>query len=437
MEDFIVSIIIFTAIYAVFALGLNLQWGFTGLINFGHVAFMTVGSYTTVLLSLAGVPLLFAALAGGLMAALLGLTIGVFTLRLRTDYLAVVTIGVAEMIRLIAVNEAWLTRGTFGIQGFPLPLSDLNPGSAGKVLMIALVTVVAGLAYWQGWQWFRRQVKGILFPDLLKAALTATGYLASLGLVLYTIGQGSQQLQRTELLPPWLISILFLAAIGGVAWGYVWLNGRAQKQVRKWGSGVTVVSTLAIALLGIWIYGYAALALYHYDRNPTKAGLMLVALLTLAIAFWGLQWLVLSPWGRVLKAIREDEDVATALGKNVFWYKLQSLMLGGLCAGVAGALYAWQLTVVFPDNFMPLITFNAWTIVMLGGAGNNVGTILGACIFWGYDSLTRIALQDILPLSDAALGAFRIMVIGLLLIVLMLWRPQGILGKKEELSLGR
>jgi neutral amino acid transport system permease protein len=437
MEDFIVSVIIFTAIYSVFALGLNLQWGFTGLINFGHVAFMTVGSYTTVLLSQAGVPLLLAALAGGVVAALLGLTIGVFTLRLRTDYLAVVTIGVAEMIRLVAVNEDWLTLGTFGIQGFPLPLSNLEPGPIGKVFMVALLTVVAGLAYWQGWQWLRRRVKGISLAELWRGGAAAVGYLASLGVLLYGIGLASQYLQTSELLPPWLISLLLIAAVAGVGWGYVWLNGKVQQRIKAWSSSLTLVSTLLAAAFGIVIYGYAALSLYHYDRNPTKAGLMLVALLVLAIAFWGLQWLVASPWGRVLKAIREDEDVATALGKNVFWYKLQSLMLGGLCAGIAGALYAWQLTVVYPDNFMPLITFNAWTIVMLGGAGNNVGTILGACIFWGYDSLTRFALKDILPLTDAGLGAFRIMVIGLLLMVLMLWRPQGILGKKEELSLGR
>jgi neutral amino acid transport system permease protein len=112
-------------------------------------------------------------------------------------------------------------------------------------------------------------------------------------------------------------------------------------------------------------------------------------------------------------------------------------MLGGFIAGLAGALYAWQLTVVYPDNFQPLLTFNAWTIVVLGGAGNNLGTILGAAIFWAYQSVTRFILSDIIPLDDARLGAFRVMMIGLLLMVLMVWRPQGILGNKEELTLGR
>jgi neutral amino acid transport system permease protein len=212
---------------------------------------------------------------------------------------------------------------------------------------------------------------------------------------------------------------------------------RISPRLAGWSAGITLVSTLICAALGLWIYRFAASALYHYSRNPSKTGLMLVSVLTVAVLYGGLERLLRSPWGRVLKAIREDEEVAKALGKNVFWYKLQSLMIGGLCAGIAGALYTWQLTTIYPDNFIPLITFNAWTIVMLGGAGNNVGTLLGACIFWGYDSITRFVLQDIVPLDDSSLGAFRIMVIGLILMGLMVWRPQGILGKKEELSLGR
>jgi len=112
-------------------------------------------------------------------------------------------------------------------------------------------------------------------------------------------------------------------------------------------------------------------------------------------------------------------------------------MLGGAIAGIAGAFYAWNLSFINPDGFIPLITFQAWTIVVLGGAGNNAGTLLGATIFWLYNTVTRFVLPAIVPLDEARLGAFRIMVIGLLLIILMMVRPQGILGKKEELTLGR
>ncbi|MFB2916965.1 branched-chain amino acid ABC transporter permease [Aerosakkonema funiforme] len=368
---YLVSLTIFAAIYALFGLGLNLQWGFTGLINFGHVAFMTLGAYTTVLLSLQGVPLLVAPIAGAALAALLGLLMGISTLRLREDYLAIVTIGVSEVIRLIVNNEdlpigkEWRS-GVFGIQGFPLPLDTWNPNLLMKLLAIALLTAIATLAFWQLWRWIDKE----------------------------------------------------------------WRQGKSR--------GVTPIGSLLLgiagAILGLVAYVAEAIALYNYTY---KAGLMLLVLLVLTVIFWGLGRLVNSPWGRVLKAIREDEEVAKALGKNVFWYKLQSLMLGGAISGIAGAFYAWQLATVYPDSFQPQITFDAWTIVILGGAGNNVGTLLGAIIFWTYYEVTRFVLPGILPLDDARLGAFRIMVIGLLLIVLMMMRPQGILGKKEELTLGR
>jgi neutral amino acid transport system permease protein len=300
-----VFLVTLAAIYAIFSLGLNLQWGFTGLINFGHVVFMTIGAYTTVLLSLQGVPVFIAAPCGAALAAVLGLLMGLTTLRLRQDYLAIVTIGVSEIVRLAAANEEWLTKGTFGIQRFPIPFE--NPA----------------------------------------------------------------------------------------------------------------------------------------NPEASKINLMILALLVLGLVFWGLQRLVTSPWGRVLKAIREDEEVARALGKDVFWYKLQSLMLGGAIAGLAGAFNAWFLTNVYPSNFQPQETFDAWTMVVLGGAGSNLGSLIGAALFVGYYALTRFALPELVQtlqitfLDDARLSALRIMLIGLLLMLLMIWRPQGILGKKEELTLGR
>jgi neutral amino acid transport system permease protein len=191
---------------------------------------------------------------------------------------------------------------------------------------------------------------------------------------------------------------------------------------------------IALGLLSAAIYISGVIGLYNY--NP-KAGLMLLALLFLAFVFWRLEILVRSPWGRVLKSIREDEEVPKALGKNVFAYKLQSLMLGGSIAGIAGAFFAWQLAAIYPDNFQPQLTFDAWIMVILGGSGNNIGTILGAVIYFTYDALTREFLPKIVPLDVERIGAFRIMFIGLLLMVLMIWRPQGILGKKEELTLGK
>ena len=374
MVDYLIFLAISTSIFALFGLGLNLQWGFTGLVNFGPVAFMTLGAYTTVLLSLKGVPLLVAALLGAFAAALLGLIIGFSTLRLREDYLAIVTIGVGELIRLVVnnqelpVGDAWVS-GAFGVQSYPIPLSTFAPNLFSKLVMIGLLTILAGLTLWYLWRWVK--ASQISFKKKL---------------------------------------------------------GNQQEFISRLGVGIL------LGLLSIAIYVSGAIALYDY--NP-KAGLMLLLLISLAFVFWRLEILLRSPWGRVLKAIREDEEVPKALGKNVFWYKMQSLMLGGAIAGIAGAFFAWQLSAIYPDNFQPQLTFDTWIMVILGGSGNNVGTILGAVIFFAYDALTREFLPKIVPLDEARVGAFRIMVIGLILMALMIWRPQGILGKKEELTLGK
>ncbi|HHP7232575.1 MAG TPA: branched-chain amino acid ABC transporter permease [Xenococcaceae cyanobacterium] len=372
MVGYLVFLTISAGLFAIFALGLNLQWGFTGLINFGHVAFMTVGAYTTVLLSSLGVPLILAVILGAILASLLGLAIGISTLRLREDYLAIVTIGVSELLRLVALNESWLTRGSFGVQRFPLPLANYEPGLVGKIIFIGLLTLLGIFALSQLWRGLKLQWRE------------------------------ARTIQGKSYQPKKPIGVIF--------WGII---------------GVALIIT-------IYINGCLALSNYNY-----KAGLMLLVLLTLALIYWGLELLVRSPWGRVLKAIREDEKIPRALGKNVFSYKLQAFMLGGAIAGIAGAFYAWQLTTVYPSNFEPLVTFNVWTMVVLGGAGSNAGTLLGVIIFWAYDAITRFYLPKLGWFDSSSLGAFRIMVIGLILMLLMIWRPQGILGKKEELTLGK
>ena len=359
------------AVYGIFALGLNLQWGFTGLINFGHVGFMTLGAYGTALLSLQGVPIPLAVLAGIVLAALLGLLIGMSTLRLREDYLAIVTIGVSELIRLVALNEEWLTKGSFGVQRFPLPL-DFEANLLLKIIFISLFTLLAVYAQWLLMRSLRQQWRE------------------------------SQQIRGKSYQPRSPIALLF--------WG--------------------ILATLLI----VFTYIPGVISLYNYSY---KAGLMLLSLGVLAGIYTALDFVEQSPWGRILKAIREDEEVPRALGKNVFWYKLQAFMLGGAIAGLAGAFFAWQLTTIYPNNFEPLLTFNAWIIVVLGGAGSNAGTLLGAVIFWAYDSLTRIYLPQLGFLDQSQAGAFRVMIIGLILMVLMMWRPQGLLGKKEELTLNR
>jgi neutral amino acid transport system permease protein len=383
-SEYIVSLTLYAALDGLFALGLNLQWGFAGLINFGHVAFATIGAYTTALLTLQGVPIFIAVLVGAGLASLLGLAIGISTLRLREDYLAIVTIGVSELIRIVANNDGIaalinaithqkidITRGPKGLQRYSLPL-DIQPNFTGKLALIAIFTLLAIFAGWQLWRGLKRQ------------------------------WSESQSIVGKSYQPTKPISLII--------WGVI----------------------AAALIVCIYVNGVITLSNYTY-----KAGLTLLILCVLAIVYAALDFLEQSPWGRVLKAIREDEEIPRALGKNVFWYKLQAFMLGGAIAGIAGAFLAWQLTTIYPSSFEPLLTFYAWIIVVLGGAGSNAGTILGAIVFWTYDTLTRFWLPQIGITNDSQVGALRIMIIGLILMVLMIWRPQGILGKKEELTLNR
>jgi ABC-type branched-subunit amino acid transport system permease subunit len=296
--DYLATIILTIGIYAIFALGLNLEWGFSGLLNFGHVGFMAIGAYTTVLLSQSGVPLLPSVLMGMILAGLFGAFLGIFTLKLREDYLAIVTISFSEILRFILHNEEWLTRGTFGLHGFHRPFENLISPENYNLLLALIVVLV---------------------------------------------------------------------------------------------------------LIGTYAF---------------------------------IEVLVRSPWGRALRSIREDEEVSRSLGKDVFSLKVQALVIGSMIAALSGSLLAFYLQYINSMNFQPIETFHAWIIVVLGGCGNNKGTIIGAVLLMGFFSVSRF-MEGYLPLSPTAMGSIRIGLMGLLLVGLMMFRPQGLLGKKEELGLGR
>jgi len=290
-----VTVLILVGIYALFALGLNLQWGFAGLINFGHVAFMAIGAYTMVILNLCGVHWALAILIGLAVAGGIGALLTIPAIRLKADYLAILTIGFSEIMRYFFLNERWLTGGAIGLMGFSRPLEGIVPGEHYDLFLLGLI------------------------------------------------------------------------------WGIV------------------------------------------------------------LITFIALQRLAKSPWGRALKSIREDEDVAKVLGKNVSAYKMQAFFLGSVLAGLAGVMLAFYHSYICPYYYYPIETFYAWIIVILGGSANNRGTILGALILWIFLSGTRF-LSPFVPLSDFTFAALRMALVGVLLIVLMLYRPQGMLGNKRELT---
>jgi branched-chain amino acid transport system permease protein len=302
-------------IYTILALGLQLQFGLTGLLNFGHVAFMAIGAYTMAILVVKeGLSTWLAAPAAICAAAVGGLLLGVSSLRLRSDYFAIVTIAFSEIVRYVATNEQSLTGGSQGT--------------------IALGDVGQAAQYNGQWERFQARV----------------GTLLHIG---------------------------------------------------------------------------------------SKDVTMLVIVWSTAVVLLTLTWLaVRTPWGRVLRAIREDEDAAASLGKNVLVYKLQVLALGSALAGVAGLFYAWQFSFFSPDDFQPLLTFFAWMIVILGGLGRIWAVPVGAVVFGFLFAGTRFL--DFEPLSslDSAERAYiRLIVIGLLIIGLVLFRPQGLLGRRDEMVL--
>jgi len=163
---------------------------------------------------------------------------------------------------------------------------------------------------------------------------------------------------------------------------------------------------------------------------------LLMVVIFLLVIYFALQRGIRSPWGRVLRAIREDEVMAAADGKNVFFFKLQSLALGAMIMGIAGALYAHYSATIQPSVFEPLFgTFIIWTMLTVGGTGNNKGAILGAFIVWALWSWTTFIILKIVPASFATRAPYiRYVIIGVLLVVFTAARPKGIIGEERQVS---
>jgi ABC-type branched-subunit amino acid transport system permease subunit len=305
---------IVAGIYTLFALGVQVQFGFAGLLNFGQVAFMGIGAYTMAILVVKeDLNIWLAAACGVALAILAGLLLGLPTLRLRADYFAITTIAFSEILRYFATNEDRLTGGSQG---------TINLAGIGKTAQ-----------YDAAWQRFLDKVA----------------------------------------------------------------------------RGLHVSSDAAMLIL-VW-----------------TVALLAVALVTA---------LMRAPWGRVLKSIREDEDAAASLGKNVFLYKLQAFAIGAGLGAIAGVFYAWQFSFFGPDDFAPLITFFAWMIVILGGLGRAWTVPVGALVFGVIFAGTRFFDFPPFSLLDSTERAYvRLIVIGLVLIGLMFFRPQGLLGSRKEMVL--
>jgi branched-chain amino acid transport system permease protein len=319
--DFLTSIGFWTSVgvlagtYALVALGLQLNVGFTGIVNFGAAGFMAVGAYTMAILTVDTSISFWLTLPISIIVTMgFGLVIGLPALRLRADYLAIATIAFAEVVRVIAQNARELTGGN---QGF-----------------------------------FCSDDQSKCYDDIwVDLSDTIEGWLVSLG----------------------------------------------------WSDPETIFP------------------------------LFLVVWATVAIVTVGLAYVQKTPWGRVLRAVREDEDAARALGKNALSYKLQSLVISAAIGAIAGWFVALNLATLHPIDFQPLVTFFAYGVLVLGGLANYWGVLIGSVIFWTLIEATRFI--DVFA-EEADQTALRFGLIGLGLILLTAFRPEGIFGKREEMVLG-
>lgn len=316
---FATGLISLALIYGLLAVGLNLQFGFAGVINFGYVAFFAVGAFASALVTLPppgseayveasasyeiglGWPVWAGFLAAGIAGGLLALFIGAVSARLATHYLAVATFAMAEVVRSVLGNEAWLTRGEFGISNVPQPLGDMfTPGSY-ALFYLALTAVVVGLLF---------------------------ALLRSLG----------EQ-----------------------------------------------------------------------------------------------------PFGRLLRAIRDDETSARVLGKRTARAKLRALAIGGAVGGIAGALWTHSLGVVHVGQFVPIVTFQVWLAMLMGGTGNHWGALLGAFVLIAIREGTRFVggipgLDEIAAANPSFLPSLRFVLIGVLLIAVVRFFPGGLLPARRRLA---
>ncbi len=163
-----------------------------------------------------------------------------------------------------------------------------------------------------------------------------------------------------------------------------------------------------------------------------------IAVAVLVAAYVGLERLVRSPWGRVLRAIREDEDAAASLGKRAFVFRLQSFVIGSMLMGLGGALLAHFVGYIAPEDFLPILTFQMWAMLIVGGAGNNRGAVLGALVVWGFWAGAGSLLRGFVAQEEQArAAALQVGLIGVLIAAMLLWRPRGLVGEEVAVSRGR
>ncbi|MFQ5471910.1 MAG: branched-chain amino acid ABC transporter permease [Dehalococcoidia bacterium] len=324
--NFLAFFATFVAIFGIFSLGLNVHWGYTGIFNFGVMSFFLVGANVAAIITKSPpetefvryvggfgdrldfipyldseqwLPFLFGLLGAAVACGILAFFLSIPALRLREDYLAIATIGIAELLRRVTIEERGLVNGTRGLTGIPRPLGDLADPSDYTYVILAISVA--------------------------------------------------------------LLVVVYIAVERGFR----------------------------------------------------------------------------SPWGRVLRAVREDELTTEASGKNVFAFKSQSFVVGSMIMGIGGAIYAYANSSISPTTFTHFFgTFIFWAMLIVGGSGNNKGAVLGAYIVWGFWTITSQLKGYPLPaFLDLRVFFIREFLIGTLIVVVLLMRPQGLLPEVRRVSI--
>lgn len=297
------------AIFGIVVLGMNVQWGYTGILNFGVVAFFMVGAYTQALLTLGPggefsdyilgleLPVYTGWVVAPFMGAVLALLVGLPTLRLRLDFLAIATIGIAAILRTVALSADNFVNRSRGLNGIPQIFAD--------------------------------------------------------------------SFERSD---------------------YRWV-------------------LLAISLVML-------LLVYLVVRAATE-----------------------SPWGRVLRAIRDNEATAQASGKPTVQYRMQAFVFGGAIIAFGGALYAHRIGTIAPEAFSDLFgTFLPYTMLIVGGAGNHRGAMLGALVVGFFWFGTPLVQESLPAFIGQDVFVWRQFAIGLLVVLFILWLPRGLIAEEARVS---
>jgi branched-chain amino acid transport system permease protein len=293
MENYLIAMAVTAGIYALMALGLNVIWGFAGMVNLGLIGFFAVGAYGTALTTLKlGFPMVAGMTTGAVLAAAAGAGVAMITARLRGDYLAIVTLGLAETIRVVASNTIWLTNGTDGLSNIAFPLRGRLSPTEFNLVYLCIVAAIVAMAY--------------LLAERLRSA----------------------------------------------------------------------------------------------------------------------------PFGRVLRAIRDDEQVAAVAGKHVMGFKIRAFAISAGAIGLAGALYAHYTSYIAPDLFVPLFTLYIKLALLAGGLGNNRGAVVGAFLIVFFLESTRFVIPWIPGVSAVQGAALRELMIAILLIVLLRYNPKGLVPER-------